>query len=163
MFLRRIGFYAGSGLLDGPGSFGLAVKQRMKISMDYLGTAERRTVREAGPYKINRVIDNLFERCSSLGFAIQIHFLFHRVQNEAVQAFALAGGVVFDDFPLAFLDNNIDSVVSLFIVPCGRFFLGVVVFLILHIITLVILPQLYAMCYNYSCINLVEMRIDIIE
>ena len=70
-----------------------------------------------------------------LGFFFFIHLVFDGVADKTVQTFALAGGKVLDDLPLAFLDDNIDTVIGLFVVSCGRFLLGVIILRMVHKIT----------------------------
>lgn len=70
----------------------------------------------------------------SLGFAL-IHFCLNGIQNEAVQAFALIGGKIFDDLTLALFDDDIDAVVGLFVISGGGFLLGVIIFWMFQKIT----------------------------
>ena len=70
----------------------------------------------------------------SLGFCV-IHFLFYRIQYKAVQAFALTGGKLLNDLALPLLDDYIDSVICLLVIPGSSFFLGIVIFGMLHGIT----------------------------
>lgn len=44
------------------------------------------------------------------------------IADETVQAFSLAGGEILNDLPLTFLDDDIDSIVTFFVVSCGASF-----------------------------------------
>lgn len=54
-----------------------------------------------------------------------IHLTVDGFADEAVQAFALTGGKVFNDLPFSFGDDHVDPVVGFFVVAGGSFFLGI--------------------------------------
>ena len=62
-------------------------------------------------------------------------FCLNSVQDETVETFSLAGGIVLDDLALTFLDDDVDAVVGFFVVSGCRFFLGVIIIGIFHRIT----------------------------
>ena len=74
-------------------------------------------------------------QAKSLGFFLLVHFRFDQVADKAVQAFALTGGKVFDDLPLALLDDDVDAVIGLFVISGSCFSLGIVILLALRALT----------------------------
>ena len=80
-----------------------------------------------------------------------LHLILDGIANEAVQTLSLTGSESFDYIPLPFLDDDINSVICLFIVSGSGFFLRIG---ILHGDTsfVYILPQVDSETYNYTMI-----------
>ena len=61
--------------------------------------------------------------------------IFDGIADEAVQALALTGGEILDDLPLALFDDDIDTVICLFVISGSSFFLRIIILWMLHKIT----------------------------
>ena len=83
--------------------------------------------------KNNRVIQT--HGGGSLGFIHLAHLGFNGVADKAVQAFALTGGEILDNLPLALFDDDIDTVIGFLVVSGGGFLLRIVLFRMFDLIT----------------------------